>query len=128
MQFMILTILTLIFVIAAVWFWQSQMRAKETAFAACRRFCEEKNLQLLDETVALKKIAIRREQGSWHVLRRYQFEYCSHGHDRKTGGVVLHGYQVVLTPSIITPSQTIESQVISLAEYKAKNDANRSSH
>lgn len=81
----------------AVWIWRDAMRARETANRVCTAACEELGVQLLDETVALHRLRIRREPGrGLRLLRIYAFEYSHTGYDRRRGTIVLAGTQIEL--------------------------------
>jgi hypothetical protein len=72
-----------------LWFWQDSMRAKELARDACLRACRRYGVQFLDDTVALDKIGLRRnDSGRLCLERRYTFEFTDTGVTR-TGGVVI---------------------------------------
>lgn len=80
---------------AAVWAWVDALRAREAALRACRRTCERLELQLLDETVALRQLRLRRDaDGRLRLRRRYSFEYSEHGNERRQGEAVLLGRRV----------------------------------
>jgi hypothetical protein len=72
-----------------LWFWQDSLRAKELAREACLRACRRYGVQLLDDTVALDKLWLRRNNNGRLILeRRYTFEFTNTGISR-TGGVVV---------------------------------------
>jgi hypothetical protein len=51
---------------AGVWFWIDSMNAREGAIAAAARACNDVNVQLLDQTVALESIKpARNRAGIW---------------------------------------------------------------
>ena len=81
----------------AVWIWRDAMRARETANRVCMAACAELGAQLLDETVALHRLRIRREPGrGLRLLRIYAFEYSYTGHERRRGTIVLAGTEIEL--------------------------------
>ncbi len=81
----------------AVWIWRDAMRARETANRVCAAACAELGVQLLDETVALHRLRIRREPGrGLRLLRTYAFEYSYTGYDRRRGTIVLSGTEIEL--------------------------------
>lgn len=72
-----------------LWFWQDSLRSKELARDACIRACRRYGVQLLDDTVALDKLWLRRNgSGRLCLERRYTFEFTDTGISR-TGGVVV---------------------------------------
>lgn len=78
--------------LAAGWLWNDTLKARERVLLRCRRACDEINVQLLDETVALKRLGLKRKPGGQVALRRtYQFEFSVDGSDRWSGRAVLLG-------------------------------------
>ncbi len=73
-----------------IWFWLDTMRARERARSLSHRLCQSAGLQLLDQTVALQHLRIRRDQdGRLGLLRSYSFEVSSDGSDRHRGSLSL---------------------------------------
>ena len=85
--------ITFLFALAIlVWFWQNSLRFREYAIHKSRISCKTMDLQLLDETVALHKITIARDnRNQAKLLRRYQFEFSINGHDRYQGSITFLG-------------------------------------
>ncbi|MEW5786398.1 MAG: DUF3301 domain-containing protein [Pseudomonadota bacterium] len=78
------------------WFWWDGLQKRELALAAARKVCAQAGVQLLDETVALKKMALRRDANQRaRLYREYLFEYSSLGDDRRVGWVHLLGNRIV---------------------------------
>lgn len=68
------------------------MHAREAALKASRRVCERERVQLLDETVRLRRLGLSRHTNGWlRVRRTYAFEYSVEGDDRRSGEVVCLG-------------------------------------
>lgn len=77
-------------------FWWDGLQKREFAIQAARRACEQASVQFLDETVALKKMTLRRDANQRaRVYREFAFEYSSVGDDRQTGRVYLLGNRVL---------------------------------
>lgn len=77
--------------------WYSSFRAQEAGVRYVRRACEEEGLQLLDETIALNRIRLRRDEtGRLAIMRVYGFEYSDTGDNRRKGSVHLLGDKVIL--------------------------------
>lgn len=78
------------------WFWQDSLRAKERARDACVRACRRAGVQLLDDTVALDRLWLRRDRrrGTVCLERRYAFEFTDNGAVRYHGLIVLLGGKV----------------------------------
>lgn len=86
--------LTLIAAVAG-WWWLS-MRARETAVRAARGACRRFSVQLLDETVVLRRIRLARgRDGRLHVWRLYRFEFSQTGGERYGGHVALLGQRLM---------------------------------
>lgn len=78
-----------------VWFWQNSLRFRDLAIHKCKLSCRSMDLQLLDETVALHKISItRNDRRDMKLLRRYHFEFSLSGHDRYEGSITFLGQAV----------------------------------
>lgn len=81
--------------------WWHNARFKETALRHAQRYCEQYNLQLLDEGMAIARIwPARSRQGSMVLRRTYQFEFATTGDRRYTGTLTLLGANLeqVYTP------------------------------
>jgi hypothetical protein len=78
-----------------VWFWADSLRAREHALRACALSCQRINMQLLDETVALRRLGVARNTDGRAVWRRtYRFEYTLDGTQRLRGSVIMRGRSV----------------------------------
>ncbi|MEV8520087.1 DUF3301 domain-containing protein [Dyella marensis] len=72
--------------------WLKLSRLRELAAAEARRQCERHGLQLLDETVGLSSLRLRRLDGMRVIERGYSFEVSIDGNDREPGRLWLaHG-------------------------------------
>lgn len=86
------TLVLLLVLMVAVWLWSDGLRARELALATGVRACREMNVQHLDQTVALRRMALRRTQsGRIAILRAYGFEFTADGAGRRHGLVVVVG-------------------------------------
>ena len=78
------------------WLWWDGLKKRELAVQAARALCQRAGVQFLDETVALKRLRMRRdEQQRMRFFREFAFEYSSSGDDRLPGRVYLLGDRVV---------------------------------
>ena len=81
-------------VLVAVWL--EAMRSRELARAAALRACRDANLQLLDDTVELVRLRLRRDvHGRLGPYREYRFEFTADGVARFRGSLSLHGRRVL---------------------------------
>ncbi len=74
------------------WFWLGSMQAKDSAIAAGRQAAERYGLQLLDETVEIKRLwAARDAGGRLRFMRTYAFEVSDTGANRLSCTLTLLG-------------------------------------
>ena len=84
----------LIPLIAGLWFWWDTSAAKEQARLYAKHQCQLQQLQLLDDTVALKSTKLQRHpKGHITLLRQFNFEFSGYGEQRCDGYVRLLGKQ-----------------------------------
>ncbi|KPJ92929.1 MAG: hypothetical protein AMJ53_08430 [Gammaproteobacteria bacterium SG8_11] len=77
------------------WYWWDTMQCKEIAKKAGKQACLNAQVQFLDDTVALKKLWLRRaENGRLQLCRIFFFEFASDGLYRYQGRIVLTGKRV----------------------------------
>lgn len=91
-----MTLLFLLLALAAlVWFWADSMRARERAVRRCAVACKDMNLQLLDQTVGLRRLGLgRNAEGRVLIRRWYGFEFSVSGVNRYKGVVALLGNRI----------------------------------
>ena len=90
-----LALLALLLLAAIIGFWYDALRVKERAREVCLRACQQQDLQLLDDTVTVDKLWIRRGSEGWLLFeRRYTFEFTDTGAQRHQGLIVMLGVQV----------------------------------
>jgi hypothetical protein len=87
-------LLLLVVLAALIWFWQNTLYLRELALRAAQDVCLHQQLQLLDATVILQRIVLRRSAGRLLLQRTFQFSYSSDGDDRNTGFVIIAGNHV----------------------------------
>jgi len=101
------SLIFLLLLAVAGWFWFDSLRALEVARRAGRRVCEAENLQFLDDTVARVAMAVARDESGRRVLRRsYRFEFSETGNTRLEGNLILLGDRlesVTMEPYQILP-------------------------
>ncbi len=89
------SILLTAMVVAVVWVWQNNRRYKDRALLRARRYCEELDVRLLDDTVVLKQMRLRRNRsGHWVWARRYVFDFSADGPRRYQGEVLMLGAHI----------------------------------
>ena len=76
---------------AVVGAWLKSTRSRERAVDEARRQCMQHGLQLLDETVGLNGLRLRRVGGHRQLELGYGFEVSAHGDDRLAGRLWMRG-------------------------------------
>jgi hypothetical protein len=78
-----------------IWLWQNSLRAWESAREASSLACQRYGVQLLDDTVALQRLWLRRDRnGRLRTERIYHFEFTDTGTTRRLGRLVMVGQGV----------------------------------
>jgi len=96
--------------LVAGWFWLDSLRARDVALDGARRACEAEGVQLLDWTVALRRIRLGRdEEGRRGFQRTYEFEFSDTGNNRIGGSITVLGRQLLSLnlPVVATASNVI---------------------
>jgi hypothetical protein len=82
--------------IAIVGIWWHGQGVKAQALIKVKRYCEEHNLQLLDESLVIRKLWFgRTKNGALSFKRTYFFEFTSTGEYRYRATVIMLGYQLL---------------------------------
>lgn len=87
-------LILLILLGALIWFWLDTLRVRELALRVARDICYRQQLQLLDATITLQRLQLRRSAGRLMLQRTFQFNYSSNGADRDTGFIITVGNHV----------------------------------
>jgi hypothetical protein len=78
--------------VATLAYWLNATRSHELARAAGKRACQEAQVQLLDDTVEVVRVRVRRDAGGRLAFCRiYRFEFTADGDQRHRGQVTIHG-------------------------------------
>ena len=87
-------LLLLLIAVFLGWFWLDGRRAHAMAVAICRRACERVGAQLLDETVALNRVGLRRDtQRRLRIRRMFTFDYSVNTVIRQQGYIIMVGIE-----------------------------------
>lgn len=98
MQIELFDIFLLTFIGVFLWHWWASQQVKEIAFKNAQRTCKEMGLQLLDGSISLRGIWIKRdENGQLRWWRRYMFDFSATGDDRYRGTIITLGHRVIHT-------------------------------
>ena len=84
-------LLLLLLLGSVVGLWLKLSVARERAMQEARRQCLQHGLQLLDETVGLRGVGLRRTHGQRRIERCYGFEVSIDGNDREPGRLWMIG-------------------------------------
>ena len=96
MYFEVTDLIVLIFLILACSYFWSAQRIKEMAFRATKAHCNTMEVQLLDQSVYLRAVWLKRDgEGKIRVWRSFNFEFTSTGEERNKGMIVLLGRKVL---------------------------------
>ena len=80
---------------AVAWYWYVGMQVREQAVAVGRRACADTGRQFLDDSVALRRLRLRRNSaGQVQFLRDYHFEFSDTGDNRRPGVIRMLGDRV----------------------------------
>lgn len=87
---MIESLLPLLLILAGIYVWHDVLRARERARLLAHDLCARAGVQLLDQTVALRRVRPQRVPARGLLLRRcYGFEFSTNGTDRRRGSLDL---------------------------------------
>ncbi len=80
---------------ALIYYWWSSQGIKQVALEAAKSYCQEKELQLLDESMVLSRLWYNRnDKGRLQLSRRFNFEFTSTGEQRYRGEISMLGRRV----------------------------------
>ena len=69
---------------------------RDRAIALAKQHCEHQDVQLLDDTIALLSVKLKRDhRGNVGVTRSFEFEFTSTGDQRYQGELILHGKKLL---------------------------------
>jgi predicted ATPase len=115
--------LLLLVLCAIVILWLKLTSARERAMSEARAQCERYGLQLLDESVGLRAVRIRRVDGLRRIERGYSFEVSTDGDDRAQGRLWMIGSSMTEL-SLPTIEVTSTESIVAEALAKAKASSN----
>lgn len=112
-------LLVLLALIAAIALWLKLSTARERAIAEARLQCERYGLQMLDESVGLRALRLRRVAGHLQLERCYGFEVSIDGADREQASLWMLGNtlsELRLPTVVLTPPEQPGIPTIGSAE------------
>ncbi|UHD14634.1 DUF3301 domain-containing protein [Thiocapsa bogorovii] len=84
-------LLAVFFLLLLGWFWLDSMRAREIATEVCKSACKQRELQFLDQTVALRRLGLAWRSEGLRLRRVYRFDFSEEGVGRRSGYLVMRG-------------------------------------
>jgi hypothetical protein len=96
MYFELFDLFLLTAVSISIYYWLAAQKVREFALIAARIECKRLNLQLLDGSVSLKKIAPKRlANGQLSLQREYHFDFSATGEERYRGMIIMIGNKIL---------------------------------
>lgn len=87
-------LLLMLFATACAWLWHAH-GLRERTLSLVKQHCAKADIELLDENVALRKLALLRDaRGRKRLARVYGFEFTVTGEQRHAGSIVMFGQQL----------------------------------
>ncbi|QIW09895.1 DUF3301 domain-containing protein [Francisella sp. LA112445] len=123
---MSIALYTLIFLAVCFFAWRNFMKNKEYAIDVAERSSQKHNLDLLDDTVCLRKITIKFENKRIVFYRVYSFDYNSvTSEDRYRGYIVIrNGRLDEIVISDFEKADIVKENIISEQEISSRKPAN----
>ncbi|BFM22248.1 DUF3301 domain-containing protein [Gilvimarinus japonicus] len=82
-------------IVAVVYYWWRALQSKAVALGWALRHCKEMDVQMLDQSVYLRRLWFKRNsRGAMALWRAFYFEFTATGEDRYTGRVIMLGRRV----------------------------------
>jgi hypothetical protein len=81
----------ILLLLALGWFWLDSLRAREIAVGICKAACEGRDLQFLDQAVALRRLGLSWRSEGIRLRRVYRFDFSEEGVGRRSGYLVMRG-------------------------------------
>jgi len=95
MSFTLLQLFILLACLSIAIYFFSELHVREIALKAARQHSDELSVQLLDQSVGIHRVWLKRGRDNrLHIWRNYQFEFTSTGDERYKGHVITLGEQV----------------------------------
>lgn len=104
-------LLVLLTLIAVAGLWLKLSAARERAVAEAQRQCAHYGLQLLDDSVGLRALRLRRAAGWLQLERGYGFELSIDGADRQSGLLWMQGTELteLRLPNVVSTTPAADT-------------------
>ena len=123
------TLFLLIVTSLVVLLWLDAARAREFATLLVRRYCDNRGMQFLDDTVSLARMGIRWTSSGLRIRRMFRFDFSLEGTGRRTGYILMLGTRLETiddglprddeAPAPDEPPQNEDRKVV---PFRRKND------
>ena len=87
-------VLILFIVVGMAVFWWQQDAFRRRALTLAKSACDRADVQLLDDSVGLRSLRLRRSNGHFIIERHFGFEFSPSGAARYSGQIVFRGSAV----------------------------------
>ena len=85
-------LLLIVILLGVFGFWWDSIGVKEVARHSAKQACQQADVQLLDDTVAVSRIRVRRDStGKLKFYRQYRFDFTPDGEQRFQGKMAFLG-------------------------------------
>jgi hypothetical protein len=85
------SLIIILMMLGIAWFIMDSARAREMALAIASETCKHRGYQLLEESVQLKSIRLRKSPEGLRIYRLFQFEFSDNSVSRRYGSVGIIG-------------------------------------
>ncbi len=115
--------LLMLFATACAWLWHAH-GLREHALGLVKQHCAKSDIELLDENVALRRLALLPDaRGRKRLARVYGFEFTVTGEQRHVGSITLFGKQlgrIELAPHPFREPPAPSAQVIEMQQWRSR--------
>jgi len=116
-------LLLMLFATACAWLWHAH-GLRERTLSLVKQHCAKADIELLDENVALRRLALLPDaRGRKRLARVYGFEFTVTGEQRHAGSVVMFGRQlgrIELAPHPFREPPAPSAQVIEMQQWRSQ--------
>lgn len=115
--------LLMLFATTCAWLWHAH-GLREHALGLVKQHCAKSDIELLDENVALRRLALLPDaRGRKRLARVYGFEFTVTGEQRHVGSITLFGKQlgrIELAPHPFREPPAPSAQVIEMQQWRSQ--------
>lgn len=116
-------LLLMLFATACAWLWHAH-GLRERTLSLVKQHCAKADIELLDENVALRRLALLPDaRGRKRLARVYGFEFTVTGEQRHAGSVIMFGRQlgrIELAPHPFREPPAPSAQVIEMQQWRSQ--------